>query len=757
MRLTLRTMLAHMDGILEPEDDEDIRKKIADSEFATNLMHRIRDVVRRLRLGAPGSAGRTPALDPNTVADYLDNALPDDQVADFEKACLESDVQLAELAAAHQILTLVLGEPVEIEPAARQRMYQLPQLAVGAKEVAEVRRREKPSVPDYLREPPRRRWKLRAGAILAVAACAILAALAVTGGLDPWLERAGLRPAAPEVAGVPHAPDDRAPAVERELEDRAPREEIARPEPATEPGVEPAEPPAEVSPPAEPAPVEPPADVAPVEPPPLDFSPPDDAPEPAPLPDDTAEPAPLPDDAPEPAPLPDDAAEPAPLPPPIPEVPGVAEHDAGPEALPGETAIATPRPPAPMPEGTIPGVLDPAAPAPRPEQPPRAEHPEGPPVGRLVSDRQLLLQFDSSAGEWDRVAMQMGVKPDAPVLALPTYRPVVALSAGATVQLVGAAEAKLHPADDEGLAGVEVAYGRLTMHTLGQAGLQIRMIFGERSGTMTFAEAESGLALEVYRLVRPGDDPESGTAPLLANLWTRRGRVVWQADGGRPVEVGAGEHISLGSAVSGPLEPRLAPPPDWAAEDQSSFLDRRASVVLADEIRLDRPAALTLHEVAAAHRQREVRWLAIRCLGHLGYFDPMVAVLDQEDAKTVWFEYLDELRAALSRDRRLAAAVRHSLQKQYGADAEPLYRMLRGYSEDDLRNDAAAELVEALEHDRLAVRLLSFWNLREITGLGLFYRPEYPAARRQQPVQRWRERLASGEIVRKAEQQRAIE
>ena len=119
MRLTLRTLLAYLDDILDPADKDELAQKIESSEFAEDLVHRTRDTMRRLRLSAPQPVGTGMGLDPNSVAEYLDNVLPPEQVGDYERICLESDVHLAEAAACHHVLTMVLGEPANVEPRAR--------------------------------------------------------------------------------------------------------------------------------------------------------------------------------------------------------------------------------------------------------------------------------------------------------------------------------------------------------------------------------------------------------------------------------------------------------------------------------------------------------------------------------------------------------------------------------------------------------------------------------------------------------------
>lgn len=125
-RLTLRTLLAYLDDTLEAAQARDLGRKVAENPDVQKLVERIKKVTRRRGLTAPTPTGDgDDVADPNTVAEYLSDTLDSAQVRELEETCLRSDVHLAEVAACHQILTLVLTEPVRVPPSAHQRMYKI--------------------------------------------------------------------------------------------------------------------------------------------------------------------------------------------------------------------------------------------------------------------------------------------------------------------------------------------------------------------------------------------------------------------------------------------------------------------------------------------------------------------------------------------------------------------------------------------------------------------------------------------------------
>lgn len=191
MRLTLRTLLAYLDDTLDPTQTRLIGQKIAESEVAQQLIARIRELSRQRRPSVPPATGPEAKLDVNTIAEYLDNVLPPEQVVQVEDICLESDEYLGEVGSCHQILTFLEGEPMPVSPPARQRMYGL--IKGGAASARKGKAAKTPTggnvaddhdeadetlmlgLPNFLRQASWGRW-------LAPLACiaVLVAALAVT-------------------------------------------------------------------------------------------------------------------------------------------------------------------------------------------------------------------------------------------------------------------------------------------------------------------------------------------------------------------------------------------------------------------------------------------------------------------------------------------------------------------------------------------------------------------------------------------------
>ena len=379
-------------------------------------------------------------------------------------------------------------------------------------------------------------------------------------------------------------------------------------------------------------------------------------------------------------------------------------------------------------------------------------------VARYNSEDEVLLFFDARNGAWRRVPEKESLFAGQRLLVLPTYRDEIGLASGVTVQMVGPTQVELLPRPAEGPPGVEIAFGRLVLTPLALAGSQVQLAVGDRRGVLTLVDAESIATVEATRRHAPGGDPEESTATrVAASLCVAHGAIRWQEKGRERIRVTAPARLVLDEKSSldpVPLENKDLP--KWIVVEPLSGSERLASTKVAQSPAMQpgRPAELGLMELAEDHR-REVAWLARRSLGYLGQFDHLVKPLNDPAHRLDWPDYVEQLRDAVARGRDTAAAVRAAMEKQFSPEGGAAYRMLWGYTDKQLQNGQDAKLVDLLDHEVLAFRVLSFWNLRDITGWGMYYRPELPPAKRQQAVLAWKKRCEEKKIRVRQEQEAA--
>ncbi|HUY91976.1 MAG TPA: hypothetical protein VMV10_24765 [Pirellulales bacterium] len=708
MRLTLRTLLAYLDDILEPADAAEMGKKIEESEFATSLMHRTRDVTRRLRIGAPKLYGRGMGLDPNTVAEYLDNTLPSERVPDFEKVCLESDVHLAEVASAHQILALVLGEPAEFDSRGRQRIYALASAPTEdgkeaasskpAEKASRSRKRKKrrqPKVPAYLREASKqaggRRWLVAALALVVLAGGAALTVRLAAP--DAWRRWTGAEVAvnvSPDGSSAKQAPEAESgvaadSAAKAKSSKKTPSEKNSTNKKKTKSSSAAAK-----------------------------------------AADDESDNEES-----------DNAA------PPEPEVEGASEKAQGKDSA-GKTSEKTPEknsaddepPVAPMPDDN---------PLRRPDRKPAAEVPRGELMGRLISEHDVLLRWNRDEDVWQRVPARESVFAGDVLLALPAYQPNVALGIGVTAQLLGGAAIELEPPDAQGVPGIKIIDGRVLLLTVAKPGVQVRVQAGDRKAVAVFGRDDATLAVQVARDLPDGADPEKTPAAVLVDLFLASGEVQWVSPGSGPQKLKAPEHRTLHADPSVPQGDEF---PAWIKSNELAPIERRAAMAVDELLPADRPADEALKELAA-DRKAEISLLAMKSLALIGEFDLFVEMLNTPSQKHAWTPQIESLRAALARGPAVAAQIRQAFEDQRGkTKGAELYRMLWGYDREQLEGGADKQLVEYLnDKEDLDIRVLSFWNLHHMTGFLLGYRPADPDQKRIKGVAAWRQKLSSKQIV----------
>ncbi|HUS38039.1 MAG TPA: hypothetical protein VMX74_01230, partial [Pirellulales bacterium] len=369
-------------------------------------------------------------------------------------------------------------------------------------------------------------------------------------------------------------------------------------------------------------------------------------------------------------------------------------------------------------------------------------------VGRLLSEDQVLLRTDREMETIMRLPKQADLKVGDRLIALPAFRPLIS-AASNTMEVDGGTSLEITGLDEKQVPEISLHYGRVLIRALPFPDSRLRVRIGDSVGTLVYEQADSVVGIEVRPYRSPGTDPEQVASMHAVDLYVVSGKIRWiSGDQEEVIEAPARKQLS---AHRDDKETAFDEQPAWLARSTITALDRRGISTIQQRLQHDSSVSLSLSELAEPKQRFEVRRLALRGCAYVAYFDPLIDALADKEEFNRWFTiFLPELTSAIARDPQTAAKLRRTLERKRGDDAEDLYRMLWGYSRDDLigaEDPQASKLVDYLDHEDLDYRVLSIWNLRQITGLGLNYRPEDDESDRRKSVVRWRKKANSGEIV----------
>lgn len=128
MRLTLRNLLAYSHDMMAPEDRASFQALLTACPRAQALLARCQAVVQQRQLAALSLHQPSDRHSANTVSNYLDHQISDQQLGPFEKSALHSDEQLAEIVECHRVIADIVAHRVHSQsPEWKARLHSLAQ------------------------------------------------------------------------------------------------------------------------------------------------------------------------------------------------------------------------------------------------------------------------------------------------------------------------------------------------------------------------------------------------------------------------------------------------------------------------------------------------------------------------------------------------------------------------------------------------------------------------------------------------------
>lgn len=708
MRLTLRTLLALRDGLLQGAERDDLATKVAASTVAPRLLERIAELGGRADLPAPDGEA-------NTVAEFLDNVLAGEQLESFERSCLESEPRMAEAAECHTLLSELVRDAAvspPLDPTTIERILEVTRrqeplsgeapLPDEALDIGDIMREAKAAASRRGADSARQSSRATRGAWLSAGTAIVL--LLILGGLlvrSLWSPS----PRARQVAG-----DERL--------------AIAPAMPVPEAAVE------------------------------------------VPAPHERAEPA-----APEPAPDPIEAAAVASVevhePDPSTDAGGPRASQVVPPS--SETTSAFPpqteEPVIPLPEMEA-DEPEPAASVTDPK-PSVASQPQGGGLEapQIVSGGPLLHRVMTGNDSAWRAVSSGSKLANTEEFIVPAYSYPQIVRGNLSLRLLPRTRGAMS-VDRDGTFRIEIVFGQAVMWSE-VANASVGITVGGLSGLFSLgARQPVGIDVELTRV--PGTDPAivpPGMRVLVVAGGGGRFRQT-ERDGGVPGSPLAGLELEQPLPPRGgilwdataPGAARVVPipqEPSWLKlVGPVRIVDRHAAEAMTAALGADVPAEAALRMMAESRRVEE-RMAAAASLALLGDFDLLVESLCQESPDRQLREgewtalEATTVPLALARGANAATALRQSFaRKGPPGRADELFLLARGLSSDELSAGGAEGLVTALEDRSLVVRRYALKNLLALlpdpSEATRDYRPDRAVLLNDKGITWWQGRLAEG-------------
>jgi hypothetical protein len=313
--------------------------------------------------------------------------------------------------------------------------------------------------------------------------------------------------------------------------------------------------------------------------------------------------------------------------------------------------------------------------------------------------------------------------------------------------------------------GIELREGRIVIRSGGSRmpGTEYRPLViafkvGDELSQLELLRPETQCGLEIVRgfPTKPGEDAKETS--YQGALYVVSGDVRFTESVGRQRTVVAGRAISLAPsdrAVATDLagftfRPKGAPNLSWLNPESHRIPAALAKVAKEFEAEFlpDQPVSSSISTVAKNEANPKIAEFAAKTLALTGQYAALVEVLAQVPHEEAVHAAANGLRAWLPLAPDHAALLQKELSMAFAPGSRTLgaemddraivLRLLWGYNNDDARDRKTSnQLVEWLDHDKLAVRLLAIDQIRELTGQTMHYKAGMPVGDRKRIKKDW--------------------